>query len=50
MTTEQNDLTIRPISGREEPDLFSRQPYVLNEELADDLDHARRPVRRCGGR
>ncbi|TMR96920.1 GNAT family N-acetyltransferase [Nonomuraea basaltis] len=42
MTVEQNDLTIRPISGREELDLFSRQPYALNEELADDLAAGRR--------
>ncbi|MCN9240611.1 GNAT family N-acetyltransferase [Streptomyces sp. RY43-2] len=39
---EQYDLTIRPISGREELDLFSRLPYVLNEELADDLAAGRR--------
>jgi RimJ/RimL family protein N-acetyltransferase len=39
---EQNDLTIRPITGREELDLFSRLPYVLNEELADDLAASRR--------
>ncbi|GGP54579.1 GNAT family N-acetyltransferase [Streptomyces melanogenes] len=39
-----NDLTIRPISGREELDLFCQLPYVLNEELADDLaDGRRRP-------
>ncbi|MET7333568.1 GNAT family N-acetyltransferase [Nonomuraea sp. NPDC005650] len=38
----ENDLTIRPITGREELDLFSRLPYVLNEELADDLDAGRR--------
>jgi len=34
---EQNDLTMRPIAGREELNLFSRLPYVLNDELADDL-------------
>ncbi|MEU3830473.1 GNAT family N-acetyltransferase [Streptomyces sp. NPDC029080] len=35
---------MRPITGREEVDLFSRLPYVLNEELADDLaDGRRRP-------
>ncbi|WP_309500315.1 hypothetical protein [Streptomyces shenzhenensis] len=38
----QNDLTIRPISGPEELDLFSQLPYVLNEELADDLAVGRR--------
>ena len=30
-----NDLTMRPITGHEELDLFSRLPYVLNEELAE---------------
>lgn len=39
---EQNDLTMRPIAGREELDLFNQLPYVLNEELADDLDAGRR--------
>ncbi|MFF7140727.1 GNAT family N-acetyltransferase [Streptomyces nodosus] len=33
---------MRPITGREELDLFSRLPYVLNEELADDLANGRR--------
>lgn len=42
MTVEQNDLTMRPITGRDELDLFSRLPYVLNEELADDLAAGRR--------
>ena len=42
MTLEQNDLTMRPITGRDELDLFCRLPYVLNEELADDLDAGRR--------
>lgn len=37
MTVKQNDLTMRPISGRDELDLFSRFPYLLNDELADDL-------------
>jgi RimJ/RimL family protein N-acetyltransferase len=41
---QQNDLTMRPITGRDELDLFTRIPYVLNEELADDLaDGRRRP-------
>lgn len=39
---EQNDLIMRPIAGREELNLFSRLPYVLNEELADDLAAGRR--------
>ncbi|MEV0226127.1 GNAT family N-acetyltransferase [Streptomyces sp. NPDC050704] len=33
---------MRPITGREELDLFSQLPYILNEELADDLAAARR--------
>ena len=37
-----DDLTMRPIRGREELDLFCRLPYVLNEELAGDLDSGRR--------
>ncbi|MFJ8009464.1 GNAT family N-acetyltransferase [Streptomyces fagopyri] len=39
---ELTDLTVRPITGREELSLFSRLPYLLNEELADDLDRGRR--------
>lgn len=39
---ERSDLTMRPIAGREELDLFSRLPYVLNEELEDDLAVGRR--------
>ncbi|GAB2459019.1 hypothetical protein [Streptomyces incanus] len=42
MTVEQNGLTIRPITGREELDLFSQLPYTLNEELANDLAVGRR--------
>lgn len=42
MTVEQNDLTMRPIIGREELTLFSRLPYLLNEELEDDLAAGRR--------
>ncbi|ETK36058.1 GNAT family N-acetyltransferase [Microbispora sp. ATCC PTA-5024] len=38
----QNDLTMRPITGPEEIDLFCRLPYVLNDELADDLASGRR--------
>lgn len=38
----QKDLTMRPITGREELDLFRRLPYSLNEELADDLAAGRR--------
>ena len=42
MTAESHDLTMRPIAGREELDLFNRLPYVLNEERADDLAADRR--------
>ncbi len=42
MTVKQNDLTMRPITGREELALFSQLPYTLNEELADDLAAGRR--------
>jgi RimJ/RimL family protein N-acetyltransferase len=52
---EHSDLTMRPIAGRKELDLFSRLPYVLNEELADDLAAGRRRpewmwVALCGDR
>ncbi|MFD7101538.1 GNAT family N-acetyltransferase [Streptomyces celluloflavus] len=33
---------MRPITGREELDLFSQLPYVFNGELADDLAAGRR--------
>jgi hypothetical protein len=42
LTVEQNDLTMRPITGCEELDLFSQLPNVLNDELADDLAAGRR--------
>jgi RimJ/RimL family protein N-acetyltransferase len=42
VTVEQNDLTMRPITGRDELPLFCRLPYVLNEELDDDLAAGRR--------
>jgi hypothetical protein len=35
-------LTMRPISGRDELSLFTELPYVLNDELADDLTAGRR--------
>ena len=38
----ENDVTMRPITGRDEIDLFCRLPYTLNEELADDLESGRR--------
>lgn len=40
--TTTDDLTMRPIMGRRELDLFCQLPYVLNEELADDLEAGRR--------
>jgi RimJ/RimL family protein N-acetyltransferase len=42
LASQQNDLTIRPIAGREELGLFNQLPYALNDELADDLDSGRR--------
>ncbi|QVJ02232.1 GNAT family N-acetyltransferase [Nocardiopsis eucommiae] len=42
MTVLPNTLTLRPITGPEELDLFNRIPYVLNHELADDLAEGRR--------
>src|SRR5690349_13757943 len=40
--TTHNDLTIRPITGPDELDLFNRFPYLLNEELAADLEKGHR--------
>ena len=40
--TDPTDLCLRPISGPAELDLFTRLPYVLNDELADDLGAGRR--------
>ncbi len=37
-----DDLTLRPIAGTDELDLFCRLPYVLNDELAGDLQSGRR--------
>jgi RimJ/RimL family protein N-acetyltransferase len=37
-----DNLTIRPITGREELDLFRRLPYLLNDELDGDLKEGRR--------
>jgi RimJ/RimL family protein N-acetyltransferase len=42
LTTEQHDLTMRPISGRDEIDLFITLPHAVNGELADDLAAGRR--------
>jgi len=38
----QHDLTLRPITGPDELDLFNSLPYVLNEEVGDDLAAGRR--------
>ena len=44
MTTDLSDVKVRPIAGRDELGLFTRLPYVLNEELTGDLaDGRRRP-------
>ena len=44
MTSHRNDLTIRPITGPDELDLFNRFPHQFSEELAGDLrDGRRRP-------
>ena len=44
MTLPDSDLTIRPIAGPGELELFNTLPYRLNEELADDLrDGHRQP-------
>jgi RimJ/RimL family protein N-acetyltransferase len=39
---EHDDLTLRPLGGRDELALFNQLPYTLNDELADDLDAGRR--------
>jgi RimJ/RimL family protein N-acetyltransferase len=38
----QHDLALRPITGRDELDLFNRLPYVLNDEVGGDLAAGRR--------
>ena len=44
MTSHRNHLTIRPITGPDELDLFNRFPHQSNEELAGDLrDGHRQP-------
>ena len=37
-----SDLTMRPLRGREELDLFRSIPYVINHEIESDLDAGRR--------
>ncbi|MFD7921479.1 GNAT family N-acetyltransferase [Streptomyces sp. NPDC059740] len=42
MPKAPNDLTVRPLADRTELGLFRRLPYVLNEELTEDLAAGRR--------
>jgi len=42
MTLYRHELTLRPITGPDELDLFNRLPYVLNDEIAGDLTASRR--------
>ncbi|MFC4018726.1 GNAT family N-acetyltransferase [Micromonospora sp. GCM10011542] len=42
--TAPDGVTIRPVNGPDEIDLFNSLPYTINHELADDLaEHRRRP-------
>lgn len=45
MTLHDPDLTVRPLTGPDELHLFNRIPYVLNGELAKDLEGGRRHPR-----
>ncbi len=45
MTVHHDDLTIRPITGPGEVDLFNQLSYQLNGELAGDLDDGHRQPR-----
>jgi hypothetical protein len=38
----QHELTLRPITGPDELDLFNTLPYVLNDEVGGDLAAGRR--------
>lgn len=42
MILHQHDLTLRPITGPDELDLFNSLPYVLNDEVGGDLAAGRR--------
>jgi len=42
LTLHQHDLTLRPITGPDELDLFNSLPYVLNDEVGSDLTAGRR--------
>jgi RimJ/RimL family protein N-acetyltransferase len=45
LTLHDPDLTVRPLTGPDELHLFNRIPYVLNGELAKDLEEGRRHPR-----
>jgi len=42
VTQHHNDLIMRPITGPDEVDLFNRLPYLLNDEVSEDLTAGRR--------
>jgi RimJ/RimL family protein N-acetyltransferase len=42
LTPHQHDLTLRPISGPDELDLFNSLPYVLNDQVGGDVTAGRR--------
>jgi RimJ/RimL family protein N-acetyltransferase len=42
LTLHEPALTLRPITGPDEIDLFNRLPYVLNDEIGRDLASGRR--------
>jgi RimJ/RimL family protein N-acetyltransferase len=42
MTVHPDDLTLRPITGPDELELFNSLPYVLNDEVGGDLAAGRR--------
>jgi RimJ/RimL family protein N-acetyltransferase len=42
LTQHHPELTVRPISGPGEVDLFNTLPYLLNDEVAGDLTERRR--------
>ncbi len=42
LCVDENHLTVRPLAGREDLELFRSIPYVLNKELEVDLDAGRR--------
>lgn len=42
MTVLLNELTIRPLTGSEELDLFNRFPYALNDRFLVDMEQGRR--------